>query len=44
VTADDAGKGFARPTGIALDSKRATLYVVNSGNDTVSRLAAPLKR
>jgi DNA-binding beta-propeller fold protein YncE len=37
--ADDAGKPFARPTGIALDAKRGVLYVVNSGNNTVSRLA-----
>jgi YYY domain-containing protein len=38
-TTDDAGKAFERPTGIALDSKREILYVVNSGNNTVSQLA-----
>jgi len=42
-TTDDAGKPFVKPTGIALDSKRAVLYVVNSGNNTVSRLALPGK-
>jgi len=42
-TIDDAGKPFARPTGIALDSKRSVLYVVNSGNNTVSQLALPGK-
>jgi YYY domain-containing protein len=42
-TTDDAGKTFAKPTGIALDSKRAVLYVVNSGNNTVSQLALPGK-
>ena len=42
-TTDDAGKAFVKPTGIALDSKRAVLYVVNSGNNTVSRLALPGK-
>jgi YYY domain-containing protein len=42
-TQDAAGKAFAKPTGIALDPKRATLYVVNSGNDTVSQLPVPPK-
>jgi tripartite motif-containing protein 2/3/tripartite motif-containing protein 71 len=42
-TTDDAGKPFVKPTGIALDSKRAVLYVVNSGNNTVSHLALPGK-
>ncbi|HSP93529.1 MAG TPA: DUF2298 domain-containing protein [Thermoanaerobaculia bacterium] len=42
-TSDDAGKAFAKPTGIALDSKRAVLYVVNSGDNRVSRLALPGK-
>ncbi len=40
---DDAGKTFEKPTGIALDTKRGVLYVVNSGDNTVSRLALPGK-
>ncbi len=38
-TNDSAGKKFSRPTGIALDQKTRILYVVNSGNHSVSRIA-----
>jgi YYY domain-containing protein len=38
---DGAGAGFVRPTGLALDEKTRILYVVNSGNNTVSRLSVP---
>jgi len=37
--ADDSGKKFVRPTGLALDSKNGVLYVMNSGNSTI----VPLK-
>jgi DNA-binding beta-propeller fold protein YncE len=39
--ADGAGAPFVRPTGLALDEKTRILYVVNSGNNTVSRLSVP---
>lgn len=35
---DGAAAPFVRPTGLALDEKTRILYVVNSGNNTVSRL------
>jgi len=34
---DDAGEHFSRPTGVALDRKNRILYVINSGNNTVSK-------
>jgi sugar lactone lactonase YvrE len=37
-TEDDAGKKFARPTGIALDSKARVLYVVNTDPGTIVTL------
>jgi DNA-binding beta-propeller fold protein YncE len=37
-TVDDAGKKFELPTGIALDSKGRTLYVVNTNGNTIVRL------
>lgn len=36
-TADDSGKAFSKPSGIALDRERGILYVVNSGSNTVAR-------
>jgi YYY domain-containing protein len=33
---DDSGKAFSKPTGIAIDRERGILYVVNSGNNSVS--------
>ncbi|MFN2387889.1 MAG: hypothetical protein ABR576_16685, partial [Thermoanaerobaculia bacterium] len=38
---DGTGAAFVRPTGLALDEKTRILYVVNSGNNTVSRLSVP---
>jgi len=37
-TADDAGKPFARPTGIAIDRKERRLLVLNTDNDTIATL------
>jgi len=36
---DASGGKFARPTGLALDEKNRILYVVNSGNNSVSKIA-----
>lgn len=38
LAADDSGAAFSRPTGVALDRKERLLYVINSGNNTVSRI------
>ncbi|MEO8430931.1 MAG: NHL repeat-containing protein [Acidobacteriota bacterium] len=35
---DDAGEKFVRPRGVALDRKNRTLYVVNAGKNSVSKL------
>jgi DNA-binding beta-propeller fold protein YncE len=37
--ADDAGRKLASPTGLAMDSGKGTLYVVDKAANTVSRLA-----
>jgi len=37
-TANDEGHKFAKPTGLALDRQRDILYVIDSGNNSVSRL------
>jgi YYY domain-containing protein len=37
-SADDDGRKFAKPTGLALDRQRDILYVIDSGNNSVSRL------
>jgi len=37
--ANDAGRRFSSPTGVALDSKNNALFVVDKGGNTVSRLA-----
>jgi YYY domain-containing protein len=43
LAVDEDGKRLDRPTGIALDPKKRILYVINSGNSSVSRvqLGAP---
>jgi YYY domain-containing protein len=44
---DEAGSRLDRPTGIALDPKNHILYVINSGNSSVSRIrlgAPPAER
>jgi tripartite motif-containing protein 71 len=40
-TSDDLGRRFSLPTGLALDRKDRVLYVVGTGNNTVSKLAVP---
>jgi DNA-binding beta-propeller fold protein YncE len=40
-TAGDGGRAFKRPTGVALDRKRAILYVVDSGDNLVTTLKLP---
>ena len=40
-TADDAGRKFSRPTGVALDAKRGVLYVVNTDTDVVATVKIP---
>ena len=35
---DEAGQKFENPTGITLDRKRRILYVINSGNSSVSKI------
>jgi YYY domain-containing protein len=42
--ADDSNRPLARPTGVALDRKNRILYVVNSGNGTISKWNLPEKR
>jgi DNA-binding beta-propeller fold protein YncE len=42
-TADDTGKKFERPTGIALDPKGRALYVVNTDTSTITRLKLSAK-
>ena len=37
-TADDEGKKFLRPTGVAIDRKNRVLYVVNTDSDSVSKI------
>lgn len=44
MTADPAGQKFSRPTGLAIDRKNRWLYVINSGNNTVSKLPLPEKQ
>jgi DNA-binding beta-propeller fold protein YncE len=47
LTVDEDGRKLERPTGIALDSKNRILYVINSGNSSVSRIrlgAPPAER
>jgi DNA-binding beta-propeller fold protein YncE len=38
-TGDDHGVRFSLPTGLALDPKSHVLYVVNSGNNTISKIS-----
>jgi DNA-binding beta-propeller fold protein YncE len=40
-TAGDDGRALRRPTGVALDRKRAILYVIDSGNNLVATLKLP---
>jgi DNA-binding beta-propeller fold protein YncE len=36
-TRDDTGQELSRPTGVAIDRKNRLLYLINSGNNKVSR-------
>jgi len=36
-TQDDAGSELSRPSGVAIDRKNRLLYLINSGNNKVSR-------
>jgi uncharacterized membrane protein/DNA-binding beta-propeller fold protein YncE len=38
ITKDDEGQKFSRPTGVAIDHKNRLLYVINSGNNRVSKI------
>ena len=38
-TADDTGRPFSRPTGLAIDRKLKVLYVVDAANNTVSKVS-----
>lgn len=40
-TEDDAGKKFAKPTGLALDEKNRLLWVVNTDTDAIVKLKLP---
>ena len=40
-TQDDAGQALSRPTGVAIDRKNRLLYVINSGNNRVSKFELP---
>ncbi len=44
LVADEAGRKFENPTGIALDRKNRILYVVNSGNASVSKISLTERR
>jgi sugar lactone lactonase YvrE len=37
ITRDDSGVELSRPTGVTIDRKNRLLYVINSGNNKVSR-------
>lgn len=38
MTADESGQRFDHPTGVALDRKTRILYVIGSGNNSVSKI------
>jgi sugar lactone lactonase YvrE len=44
LIADAAGVPFSRPTGLALDRKTRMLYVINSGNSSVSTMSLPERK
>lgn len=44
ISTDEAGRQFENPTGIAIDRKNRILYVVNSGNATVSAIPLAERR
>ncbi len=44
ILADDAGRPFSRPGGLALDRKTRMLYVINSGNSSVATVSLPERK
>jgi DNA-binding beta-propeller fold protein YncE len=40
-THDDAGQDLSRPAGVAIDRKNRLLYVINSGNNRISKIELP---
>src|SRR5262249_30749149 len=38
IKTDEPGQKLSRPTGVAIDHKNRLLYVINSGNNTVSKI------
>jgi YYY domain-containing protein len=44
ITTDDAGAKLSNPTGIAINPKNRILYVVNSGNASVSKISLAERR
>jgi sugar lactone lactonase YvrE len=44
IDADDSGRKLENPTGIAIDRKTRILYVVNSGNASVSKISLAERR
>ncbi len=44
IVADEAGRKFQNPTGIAVDRKNRILYVVNSGNASIAKLPLAERR
>ena len=44
ITEDGAGRKFEKPTGIAIDRKNRILYVINTGNASVSTIALSNRR
>jgi YYY domain-containing protein len=44
IGADDAGRKFENPTGIAVDRKNRILYVANSGNSSIAKVSLADRR
>ena len=44
LVVDEAGQKFNGPTGIALDRKHRILYVVNTGNSSISKIPLTSRR
>jgi YYY domain-containing protein len=44
IAADEAGRKFENPTGIAIDRKNRILYVINSGNASVAKISLSDRR
>ena len=44
IESDDAGSRFESPTGVAIDRKTRILYVINTGNASVSKIRLDERR